>query len=201
MATMGVVGLRMALIDPITKKVITGEAGLESTTGIFDARGTTAMGVTQANITGLAGTATSIWGNNMLQDKSFGKAQPSVAADFNNLPYEILHKILGDVADGKGGYAMNASGVYPHLAMDIITSDLAGHDIHYGFYDGYVSPSDLNNATNNESQQRQTDNLTYSPLANADGIIMKSFYAADATFKDEALVAELFPAAGKALES
>lgn len=93
MATVGVKGIRMAIIDPTTGKIVKGDKGL-SDNGIFDARGKVALGVTQANITGLAPSVTKIWGNNLLQDQSIGKAQPSVAANFNDLPHDVFGKSL-----------------------------------------------------------------------------------------------------------
>ena len=131
MATVGIKGLRMALIDPETLQVIAGDSGF-SETGIFDARGRVAKGLSEANITGIAPAITKVWGNDQLQDQSVGKSQPSVATNFNDLPYEILEKALGEESDGKGGFLDNASGVLPHIAMDIISSDLA-NSVHYCF--------------------------------------------------------------------
>lgn len=192
MATVGVKGIRMAMINPDTGKVITGAAGLTEN-GIFDARGKVAKGVTQANISGLAPSVTPLWGNNILQDQSVGKAKPSVAANFNDLPHDILEKALGHESDGKGGFMDNSDGVLPHLAMDIITQDLAGNDIHYCFYDGNLLPSDKNIQTSNENETRDTDNLTYNPVAGANGHTYKTFYAAEEGFTDEALLSEFFP--------
>lgn len=192
MATVGVKGIRMAIIDPKTGLIVKGEKGL-SESGIFDARGKTALGVTQANITGLAPTVTKIWGNDILQDQSIGKAQPSVAANFNDLPHDVLEKILGHESDGKGGYLDNTNGVLPHVAMDIITSDLAGNAIHFAFYDGNVTTGDKTNATSNENESRDIDNLTYNPIAGLNGHVYKTFYAIDEGFTDDALVKEFFP--------
>ena len=194
MATVGIKGLRMALIDPETLQVITGDDGF-SETGIFDARGRVAKGLSEANITGIAPAITKVWGNDQLQDQSVGKSQPSVATNFNDLPYEILEKALGEESDGKGGFLDNASGVLPHIAMDIISSDLAGNPVHYCFYDGNMTHADKTLQTSNENQTRATDALTYSPLAGSNGHVMKTFYAADKGFTDDALISEIFPGA------
>lgn len=194
MATVGIKGLRMALIDPKTGKVIAGEDGF-SENGIFDARGRVAQGLSEANITGIAPSVTKVWGNDILQDQSVGKSQPSVAASFNNLPHEILEKALGEESDGKGGYLDNASGVLPHIAMDLISSDLAGNEIHYCFYDGNMTQGDKNLQTSNENQSRVADALTYNPLAGSNGHMMKTYYAADEGFTDKNLIDEIFPGA------
>ena len=192
MATVGVKGIRMAIIDPTTGKIVKGDKGL-SDNGIFDARGKVALGVTQANITGLAPSVTKIWGNDLLQDQSIGKAQPSVAANFNDLPHDVLEKALGHESDGKGGYLDNTNGVLPHLAMDIITSDLAGNDIHFAFYDGNMTMGDKTIQTSNKNESRDTDNLTYNPVAGQNGHVFKTFYAGEEGFSDDALVKEFFP--------
>ncbi|MGF7437897.1 phage tail protein [Lentilactobacillus senioris] len=192
MATVGVKGILMAMINPETGKVITGAEGLTEK-GIFDARGKVAKGVTQANISGMAPSVTKIWGNNILQDQSVGKAQPSVAANFNDLPHDVLEKALGHESDGKGGFMDNSDGVLPHLAMAIITQDLAGKDIYYCFYDGNLVPADKNIQTSNENETRDTDNLTYNPIAGPTGHVYKTFYAGDEGFTEDALLAEFFP--------
>ena len=194
MATVGVKGLRMALINPETMQVITGEDGF-SESGIFDAQGRVAKGLSEANITGLAPSITKVWGNDQLQDQSVGKSQPSVATNFNDLPHEILEKALGEESDGKGGFMDNASGVLPHIAMDIISSDLLGNVVHYCFYDGNMTQGDKTIQTSNENQTRAADALTFSPLAGTNGHMMKTYYGVDKGFTDAALIAEIFPGA------
>lgn len=77
--------------------------------------------------------------------------------------------------------------------MDIITSDLAGNDIHYAFYDGNLTAGDKTIGTSNENETRDTDNLTYNPVAGLNGHVYKTFYAAEEGFTDDALVKEFFP--------
>lgn len=193
MATHGVKGILLGILDPVTKKLIVGENGLNATDGIFDSRGTTAKGVTSANISNRAPSREPIWGNNDIQDYSTGKATPSVAAAWNDLPHDILHKLLGDKYDGKGTYIDNASGVYPHVAMIIVSSDLLGNDIYFSFYDGFFSPADINNATDNTAQQRAIDNLTFSPIANENGENMETSYSQEEGFTFDDLKAKIFP--------
>ncbi|WP_288528299.1 phage tail protein [uncultured Secundilactobacillus sp.] len=197
MATVGVKGLRMAIIDPVKGTVLTGDDGLNES-GIYEVFGKEAQGVTQANITGLAPSVTKIWGNNILQDQSVGKAQPSVAATFNNLPHAIMEKALGHESDGKGGFLDNANGVLPHIALDIVSQDLAGSDVHFCFYDGNFTMGDKTVQTDNENESRDTDNLTYNPVAGANGHLMKTFYASEEGYDEKTMLDEIFPTASKA---
>lgn len=162
---MGVVGLsmvRLALVDPTTQQIIAGDDGL-SETGIY-AVDYKDQGSTTANITGLEGSTTKIYGNDTTQDTSIGAAAPSVAWTANNLALDVRNKIAGLVSDGKGGWT--PTGVKPHVAMLIETHAIDHvHKVWYGFGNGQVSYASQNIGTDNDNQTRETDDATYTALA------------------------------------
>lgn len=163
---MAVVGLKMvtvALVDPITQKLITGLEGL-SETGIVEIDDTM-LGTKTANISGLEGSATKIPGNNKVQDVMIAPGSPTVAFDFNNLDFAVKQKMLGFKSDGKGGYAM--TGAKPHVAVLIETESLdRKNSIYFGFANGIMQETAQNIATDTDTAQtRNDDNMTYNALS------------------------------------
>ena len=82
---MAIVGLKMvtlALVNPKTQQIITGEQGL-STNGILEVD-SSMLGTKTANISNMEGQATKISGNNAVQDVLIAPGSPTVALDFNN---------------------------------------------------------------------------------------------------------------------
>lgn len=163
---MAVVGLKMvtvALVDPITQKLITGPEGL-SETGIVEIDDTM-LGTKTANISGLEGSATKIPGNNKVQDVMIAPGSPTVAFDFNNLDFAVKQKMLGFKSDGKGGYAM--TGAKPHVAVLVETESLdRKNSIYFGFANGIMQETAQNIATDTDTAQtRNDDNMTYNALS------------------------------------
>lgn len=163
---MAVVGLKMvtvALVDPITQKLITGTEGL-SETGVVEIDDTM-LGTKTANISGLEGSATKIPGNNKVQDVMIAPGSPTVAFDFNNLDFAVKQKMLGFKSDGKGGYAM--TGAKPHVAVLIETESLdRKNSIYFGFANGIMQETAQNIATDTDTAQtRNDDNMTYNALS------------------------------------
>lgn len=163
---MAVVGLKMvtvALVDPITQKLITGTEGL-SETGIVEIDDTM-LGTKTANISGLEGSATKIPGNNKVQDVMIAPGSPTVAFDFNNLDFAVKQKMLGFKSDGKGGYAM--TGAKPHVAVLVETESLdRKNSIYFGFANGIMQETAQNIATDTDTAQtRNDDNMTYNALS------------------------------------
>lgn len=139
----------------------------DSNNGIYDVTIAKDLGINAASLTGLAGSLTSVWGNNTRAKMSVGKAQPSVSVTPNALDYEILNQILGRVKLGNGAY--NLEGDPVNLAAAFYSSTDNGGDIIFGFYKGIMTPGDLSLATNQDSDNRVSDALTYTPLGNEDG--------------------------------
>lgn len=163
---MAVVGLKMvtvALVDPITQKLITGTEGL-SETGIVEIDDKM-LGTKTANISGLEGSATKIPGNNKVQDVMIAPGSPTVAFDFNNLDFAVKQKMLGFKSDNKGGYVM--TGAKPHVAVLVETESLdRKNSIYFGFANGIMQETAQNIATDTDTAQtRNDDNMTYNALS------------------------------------
>ena len=192
---MAIVGLKMvtlALVNPKTQQIITGEQGL-STNGILEV-GSDMLGTKTANISNMEGQATKISGNNAVQDVLIAPGSPTVALDFNNLDFEIKQKVLGFVSDSKGGYVMK--GDKPHVALLIETETLdRKNSIYFGFANGIMQENAQNIATDTDTAQtRNDDNMTYNALSAKafGGEPLKKYYSGASGFKKDDMLKEVF---------
>ncbi|OIL58302.1 phage tail protein [Oenococcus oeni] len=190
MATVGLKLVQFGLIDSTGKIIANATTGL-STTGLYQVDDGVISAKT-ANITGIEVAPTQIYGNNKVVDLSTAKGSPSVALDFNDLPYDVLSKMLGRISDGKGGYTI---GDKPRLAMLIGTQSLdRKNNIYFGFANGQLINPDSSNGTDTNAETRADDTLTYTAIgADAwDGEAIKTWYDADSTFDQAAMMADVF---------
>ena len=192
---MAIVGLKMvtlALVNPKTQQIITGEQGL-STNGILEVD-SSMLGTKTANISNMEGQATKISGNNAVQDVLIAPGSPTVALDFNNLDFEVKQKLLGFVSDSKGGYVMK--GDKPHVAMLIETETLdRANSVYFGFANGIMQENAQNIATDTDTAQtRNDDNMTYNALAakNFNGEPLKKYYSGASGFEKTNMLKEVF---------
>lgn len=162
MATVGLYQIQLALVDEYQKLISGTGAGL-GTDGIYTVDHKD-LGAKTANITGLAGTITKIYGNNNVQDVTVGTSEPSVALDINNLDYQIKQQIKGFVSDSKGGYT--DENLKAHVALLITTQTIDRlHYVYYGFGDGIMTETAANIQTDQASEERVDDALTYTALS------------------------------------
>ncbi|MHA5150160.1 phage tail protein [Oenococcus oeni] len=190
MATVGLKLVQMALLGADGKILADATKGLSANgvyavdSGVFSAK--------TANITGLEAASTKVYGNNRVVDLQHTKGNASVALDFNALPHDILMKILGQVSDGKGGYTQ---GDKPKVAM-LITTDALAEDgqVYFGFRQGEIINPDFNNGTDTTADTRNDDNLTYTPLDNADwnNNPGKVWYSNETGFTQDIMLADVF---------
>ena len=192
---MAIVGLKMvtlALVNPKTQQIITGEQGL-STNGILEV-GSSMLGTKTANISNMEGQATKISGNNAVQDVLIAPGSPTVALDFNNLDFEVKQKLLGFKSDTKGGYVMQ--GDKPHVAMLIETETLdRKNSIYFGFANGIMQENAQNIATDTDTAQtRNDDNMTYNALSAKafGGEPLKTYYSGASGFDKNTMLKEVF---------
>lgn len=192
---MAIVGLKMvtlALVDPKTQKIITGEQGL-STNGILEVD-SSMLGTKTANISNMEGQATKISGNNAVQDVLIAPGSPTVALDFNNLGFEVKQKLLGYQSDSKGGYVMQ--GDKPHVALLIETETLdRKNSIYFGFANGIMQENAQNIATDTDTAQtRNDDNMTYNALSAKafNGEPLKKYYSGASGFQKDTMLKEVF---------
>ena len=192
---MAIVGLKMvtlALVNPKTQQIITGEQGL-STNGILEVD-SSMLGTKTANISNMEGQATKISGNNAVQDVLIAPGSPTVALDFNNLDFEVKQKLLGFKSDSKGGYVMK--GDKPHVALLIETETLdRKNSIYFGFANGIMQENAQNIATDTDTAQtRNDDNMTYNALSAKafGGEPLKKYYSGATSFDKTTMLTEVF---------
>jgi len=193
MAYVGLKSFTVGMLDEKGQLIKDTTKGL-SEQGIFEANLTTAMGATQANITGLAPSLQKIFGSNAVADNSVGVAQPQVVLGANNLPHEIGDKLVGMIIDEMGA-ATATSGLIPNVALIVTTQDVATKkDINIAFFGGNMVRGEANLQTNNQNEVRVNDALTFSANARvSDGAPYKIFYAENAKFDREKMLNEVFP--------
>lgn len=190
----GINGAKLQILDNTTKPV-TGTKGIgDASTGIYTVTGANGdLGVASANISGLAGAITPIFGNNQKTDVSIGKPNPSVALVINALDFETKMKLSGYVSDNKGGWT--ATGTPSKVAMLLQTNLLDGSAVYFGFSLGIINAGDIALATDNANETRITDSFTYSPLeSDLMPVGYKIYKSSDPQFNEANMLAEVFQA-------
>lgn len=189
---MAIAGLKLITLALRDKNgaLLTGDAGL-SESGIFEV--TTAMlGAKLANITNISANGTAIYGNNTKVDQTKTKGEPSVALDFNDLPFDVKQKLLGRVSDGKGGYLQETR---PRVAMTIETQTIdRKNSIYFGFANGEVQETAANVQTDTNNEVRVDDALTFTSFGVEEwkNEAMKVYFSGDAKFDKTAMQADVF---------
>lgn len=191
MATVGLYQIQLALVDQYQKLISGTGAGL-GTDGIYTVDHKD-LGTKTANITGLSGTIAKIYGNNNVQDVTVGTSEPSVALDINNLDFSIKQQIKGFVSDSKGGYT--DENLKAHVALLITTQTIDRlHFVYYGFGDGIMTETAANIQTDQASEERVDDSLTYTALSTTafDGQPYKIYSDLDSKFDKANMYKEVF---------
>jgi hypothetical protein len=191
MATVGLYQIQLALVDQY-QKLISGTGSGLGTDGIYTVDHKD-LGTKTANITGLSGTIAKIYGNNNVQDVTVGTSEPSVALDINNLDFSIKQQIKGFVSDSKGGYT--DENLKAHVALLITTQTIDRlHYVYYGFGDGIMTETAANIQTDQASEERVDDSLTYTALSTTafDGQPYKIYSDLDSKFDKANMYKEVF---------
>ncbi|WP_195928029.1 phage tail protein [Lactococcus lactis] len=189
MATKGLKMVTLALLDD-TGAIVKGADGL-STDGTFPITDEM-LGTKTANITNVSSAPTMIYGNDGQVDADIAKGTPSVAFDFNGLPFDIKQKLLGRVNDTKGGYTQ---GAVPKVAALIQTTTIGSASPQYiGFAAGKMNETALNLQTNTNAVVRVDDALTFTAFSVSrwDGEAIKFYDGGDAKFTEAAMLADVF---------
>jgi hypothetical protein len=194
MATVGVLSATMGILDATSGQLIADEDKGLSANGLFKVDAKSSKGVTAANITGLAATITKIYGSNMVTDSSVGIPAPQCALSANDIPHEIVDKVTG-MEIGKDGAATSYTKLLPSVPLIVETTQLKnGKSMYFVFFDSAVVRGEENLQTNNTSEQRVVDTLTFSANARvSDGANFKMFYADSEGFDEDKMLAEVFP--------
>jgi len=189
MATKGLKMVTLALLDD-TGTIVKGTGGL-STDGTFPITNEM-LGTKTANITNVSSAPTMIYGNDGQVDADIAKGTPSVAFDFNGLPFDIKQKLLGRVNDTKGGYTQ---GPVPKVAALIQTTTIGSASPQYiGFAAGKMNETALNLQTNTNAVVRVDDALTFTAFSVSrwGGEAIKFYDGGDAKFTEAAMLADVF---------
>lgn len=189
MATKGLKMVTLALLDE-KGVIVKGDTGL-STNGVFPITDEM-LGTKTANITNLSSAPTMIYGNDGQVDADIAKGTPSVAFDFNGLPFDIKQKLLGRVNDTKGGYTQ---GPVPKVAALIQTTTIGSASPQYiGFAAGKMNETALNLQTNTNAVVRVDDALTFTAFSVSrwGGEAIKFYDGGDAKFTEAAMLADVF---------
>lgn len=189
MATKGLKMVTLALLDD-NGAIVKGTGGL-STDGTFPITNEM-LGTKTANITNVSSAPTMIYGNDGQVDADIAKGTPSVAFDFNGLPFDIKQKLLGRVNDTKGGYTQ---GPVPKVAALIQTTTIGSASPQYiGFAAGKMNETALNLQTNTNAVVRMDDALTFTAFSVSrwGGEAIKFYDGGDAKFTEAAMLADVF---------
>lgn len=189
MATKGLKMVTLALLDD-TGTIVKGTGGL-STDGTFPITNEM-LGTKTANITNVSSAPTMIYGNDGQVDADIAKGTPSVAFDFNGLPFDIKQKLLGRVNDTKGGYTQ---GPVPKVAALIQTTTIGSASPQYiGFAAGKMNETALNLQTNTNAVVRVDDALTFTAFSVSrwGGEAIKFYDGGDAKFTEASMLADVF---------
>lgn len=192
MAIAGLKLITLALRDKETGELLKGETGL-SENGLFPVT-TKMLGAKSANISNISAKGTAVYGNNTKVDQTQVKGEPSVALDFNDLPFDIKQKLLGRIADGKGGYLQ---GDRPRVAMTIETQNIKRtNSVYFGFANGEVSETAANVQTDTNNEVRVDDALTFTSFGVEawNNEAMKVYSDIDEKFDKSAMEADVFGA-------
>ncbi|AOO75962.1 phage tail protein [Latilactobacillus curvatus] len=162
MAIVGLKMVRIAQVDPLTQAIVPKEKSVLGTDVLEIDE--TFFGTKTANITGIEGTLTKVYGNNVQMDAMVGGSAPAIALDVNNLGFGISQGLVGRLSDGKGGFVSDGS--KPHFAVSVESQTLDRKEsVFFNFGNGLFTAPTQNIGTDTENQTRQGDNLTFTALS------------------------------------
>ncbi|CAH1857506.1 phage tail protein [Convivina intestini] len=200
MATLGITNAWVAKVDATTFKVITGVDGINGsasdTDGKFLINETSSKGIASFNMTNLQGATTDIYGSNKVVYKSSAKGNVQGVLTVNNLPAAIKERLIGDEHDGRGGYKIDGKANSNNLIAILVESSDSFDEnkkLYVGLYGSVVTEASKNMQTNNASEQRTTDALTFSPVERGDDGFGKNYYGWADNFDEAKMFNDIFP--------
>lgn len=167
------------------------------TNGIFKADEKTARGITVGNITGLAPNSSDVYGSNIkISTIRNGVGNPSATLTFNDFPMEVLHVLNGYTVDENGIATLGADNKAPYCAVELVSTDWDGNDLHFALLKGLFSPVEHDLQTDNESKQQATVSFTFTGSARlSDRKAFAEINAGDSKFDQSKWDAYVFPTA------
>lgn len=201
MATLGIARAWVARIDA-KGKVITGIDGINGDAsdkdGLFLIDESSSFGIASANMTNLQGALSDIYGSNKLVYKSAAKGNAQTVLTVNHLPAEIKQRMIGAKADGRGGFTVNGkANSNNRIALLVESADAFDEQkpVYFGFFQGIVTEATENVATNDASEKRTTDALTFGHLERGEEGFGKRYFSWLDNFDKQKMFDDIFPSA------
>lgn len=171
----------VAMLDD-DESLIKGSEGL-SESGLFTIDAKSSLGVIQSAITGLAPTATKIWGSDQMVDvsqKGSGNVQATLSA--NDIPANIIYNLAGMKKDeATGAYIQDVNTKPVKAALVLVSHNSKGQETYFALYKGTFGPEEVTLNTNTETQQMQTDSITFSALNRFSDKRIFGYYTVDSS--------------------
>lgn len=197
--SLGIKNVKFALVDK-DGYVITGANGINGdaadTTGIFTADQNTAYGVASVALSGLVGTVTPLYGSDQIVYQSAGKGTPSSVLTINALPNEVKMRILGNDANGKGGFKISGKADSNNRVAFLVESRESFADdkpIYISLFMGIATEAAHTFTSSNATENRTTDAITVSGIERGDEGFGAHWFSASANFKEADMMAVAFP--------
>ena len=205
MATLGIAGAKMALVDK-NGIVLTGTNGIfkftdqaaTDTSGIFDITVDNSYGVASLALTNLVGSTTDIAGNNKIVYKSAGKGSAQSVLTVNALPNEIKMAAVGMPSDGKGGFTITGK-QDSNVRVAVLAESSEAFDetkpLYVGMFMGNASEASATLTSNSATESRTQDALTIAQLERGDDGFGKYYFSTASKFDEAAMLADVFKTA------
>lgn len=202
MATLGIAGAKLALVDK-NGVTLTGTQGIykytdqaaTDTSGIYDVTIDDSFGVASLALSNLVGSTTDITGNNKIVYKSAGKGSVQSVLTVNALPNEIKMAILGMPSDGKGGFTFTGkqdSNVRLALLAESAEAFDEAKPVYIGMYMGNASEASATLTSNSSTESRTQDVLTIAQLERGDDGFGKYYFSTASKFDQAAMMNDVF---------
>lgn len=167
---MAVVGLQTTYVgikDEDGNVIVGVDKGGVSETGVYEidtSKKKGNLGATTANITGLSGTLTKVYGNDALVDVSNPPSAPSVALTYNQINVAVKQALLGRKLSN-GGYVDTDDTVESALIVES-HDEIENKAIYFAFPRGVFNETQQNVQSNTDTAQtRETEQMTFTALA------------------------------------
>lgn len=202
--SLGIKNVKIARVDK-DGHVIVGANGIFSDatdkTGVFTADQDTAFGVASVAFANLAGSLTGIYGSDKLVYQASGKGAPTATVTINALPHEIKQAVLGNKADGKGGFTISGKGDANNRIALLVESRESFDDskpIYVSLYMSAVTEASSTMTSNNVSENRSQDALLFTAVERGDDGFGKFYFASAKGFDAQAMADDVFVPASTA---
>lgn len=196
--SLGIKNVKIARVDK-AGHVLVGEAGIFSNTtdktGVFTADQDSAMGVASVAFANLAGSLTGIYGSDKLVYQASGKGAPSATVTINALPNEIKQAVLGNKADGKGGFTISGKSDANNRIALLVESRESFDDskpVYVSLYMSAVTEASHTMTSNNAAENRAQDVLLFTATERGDDGFGKFYFASAKGFDADAMQKDVF---------